>query len=480
MRMPAGGVVKADALEKARLVLVVGLGVSGRAAADRLLREGKKVRINDASTADEVREAAQRYLARGAEVVLGHHRAEVLEGVDLVVVSPGVKGRSPLLLEAEAAGIPVWSEIELAYRFARGPLVAVTGTNGKTTTVSMIEKILNHAGMAGVAAGNIGHPLISAVEEAGPGDPLVVEVSSFQLFYIHAFRPRVSVLLNIAEDHFDWHADLEEYMAAKSRIWMNQRGEDSLVCNLDDPLCLRAVRGAAAKLVYFSKEDREEATVFLSRGTLYCRASRRDGGDGRPLPVMDADELTLPGDHNLENAMAATAAAAAMGVSPRSAGEALRLFAGLPHRLQLVGEVGGVKFYNDSKATNPHAAARALSAFREPLLLILGGRNKGLPFGQLAEMLGERARSGGLRMVYTVGEAAREIADVLGGVRPPLPLRQVERLEDVFRDLPSRARPGDVVLFSPACASFDRYRDYKERGKHFQTLVEEYRRSPHG
>ncbi|MBC7248182.1 MAG: UDP-N-acetylmuramoyl-L-alanine--D-glutamate ligase [Actinobacteria bacterium] len=469
-----------DALEGARLVLVVGLGVSGRAASDRLLREGKKVRINDVSTGDEVREAARQYAARGAEVVLGHHRPEVLEGVDLVVVSPGVRGRSTLLLEAEARGIPVWSEIELACRFARGPLIAVTGTNGKTTTVSMIERILDHAGMAAMAAGNIGHPLIAAVEEAGPGDPLVVEVSSFQLYYTRTFRPTVSVLLNIAEDHFDWHADLAEYTAAKSRIWMNQGPEDSLVCNRDDPLCLRAVQGAAAEILYFSKEDMGEAGVFLRRGTLYWRAPRRGAEGGEALPFMRAEELPLPGAHNLENAMAAVAAAAALGVSPRAAGEALRLFTGLPHRLQMVGEIGGVRFYDDSKATNPHAATRALGAFRQPLLLILGGRNKGLPFDQLARLLEERSRAGGLRMVYAIGEAAQEIAETLRGVGPSLPLRQAERLEDVFSDLPRRAKPGDVVLFSPACASFDRYRDYRERGRHFQELVEEYRRSLHG
>ena len=472
--------VRMSTLEEARLVLVVGLGISGRAASDKLLREGKKVRINDASASGEVLDKAREYAARGAEVVLGHHRAEVLKGVDLVVVSPGVQGRLPLLREAEARGIPVWSEIELAWRFARGPLVAVTGTNGKTTTVSMIAAILKREGMAAVAAGNIGRPLIAAVEEAGPGAPLVVEVSSFQLYYIHTFRPRVSVLLNIAEDHFDWHADLEDYVASKSRIWMNQRGEDYVVCNLDDPLCLRAVEGAAAKMVYFSRSEKEEAEVFLREGVLCYRASLHNLESREPWPIMRADELALPGEHNLENAMAAAAAAMALGVSAQGAGEALRGFRGLPHRLQMVGEVGGVRFCDDSKATNPHAAARALSAFAEPLLVILGGRNKGLPFEQLAEMLGERSREGGLRMVYAVGEAAEEIATALAVVRPPLPVRRMDRLEEVFADLPGRARPGDVVLFSPACASFDRYRDYKERGRHFQQLVDEYRRTVHG
>lgn len=455
---------------KAERVLVIGLGLSGRAAADKLLREGHDVRINDISDSEEIRVAARPFSERGAEVVLGHHREEVLQGVELVVVSPGVRSRLPLLQEAEARGIPVWSEIELAWRYARGPVVAVTGTNGKTTTVSMIEAILKRAGMRARAAGNIGYPMVAAVEDMGAGDPLVVEVSSFQLFYIREFRPRVAVLLNISHDHYDWHFDLHEYMETKGRIWMNQGPGDQAVVNLDDPLCVQVARTAPAGKCFFSRRGAGVARVYREGNTLRFH----DSESGRIVEVMEVGELALPGEHNLENALAATAASLLMGAAPEAVRDALREYRGLPHRLQWVGERGGVSFYDDSKATNPHASLRALSAFSAPLVLILGGRNKGLPFRELAVEIAGRNERGGIRMVYLIGEAAEEIEAALREEGPAVPRRLLPGLEEVFQDLPKRVRAGDVVVFSPACASFDRYRDYRERGDHFQRLVEEY------
>jgi UDP-N-acetylmuramoylalanine--D-glutamate ligase len=456
-------------------VLVVGLGISGRAAAGRLLREGIRVTVNDISTAEPVQEAAVELRERGAESVLGSHDLTLLDGVDMVVVSPGVTPRLPLLREAEVKAIPVWSEVELAWRLARAQMVAVTGTNGKTTTVSMIAWICNQAGLPAVAAGNIGYPLIDAVEEAEEGTLLVAEVSSFQLSYIVEFRPAVAVLLNIGEDHFDWHEDMDEYVAAKSRMWLNQQGNDLVVCNLDDPACARAAAGAPVDVLYFSMRPLKKAAVFMSGDTMYFR---RPGSCGEADPaqeIMHARELQLPGGHNLENAMAAATAAIALGVEPRAAGEALATFRGLPHRLQFLGEAGGAAFYEDSKATNPHATLRALGAFAGPLVVILGGRNKGLGFGELAAELARRACLGEVRAVYLIGEAAGEIAAAFGKERERMVIRTVPGLEEVFADLPRTAREGDTVLFSPACASFDRYRDYKDRGKHFQDMFAAYR-----
>ena len=449
--------------------LVVGLGVSGRAAADRLLREGMEVTVNDASRAAEVREAAAELRERGAESALGHHRASLLAGKDLVVVSPGVPAGLPLLREAVARGIAVWSEVELAWRLARGPLVAVTGTNGKTTTVSMIAWVCERAGRPAVAAGNIGYPLVRAVEEAEEGTLLVVEVSSFQLAYTVDFRPEVAVLLNIAEDHFDWHRDMEEYVAAKARIWARQGPRDLAVCNMDDALCLRASASAPSRLLYFSRRACEGAEVFMQEGSIVYRHPR-----GGMREVMRAKDLPLPGWHNLENAMAAAAVAVSLGIEPAAAGRALAGFRGLPHRLQPAGEARGLRFYDDSKATNPHAALRALQAFAGPLLVILGGRNKGLSFAELAAELGRRAERGEVRAVYLVGEAAPEIARELREARARLEVHSLPGLEEVFAHLPRAARAGDTVLFSPACASFDRYEDYAQRGRHFQALVKEY------
>lgn len=454
--------------------LVVGLGISGRAAAERLLREGIKVTVNDVATQGPPLQAAAELRERGAASVLGHHDPSLLAGVDLLVVSPGVSPRLALLKEAEERGIPVWSEVELAWRLARGPVVAVTGTNGKTTTVSMIAWICERAGRAAVAAGNIGYPFVAAACEAEEGTALVVEVSSFQLYFTVEFRPAVAVLLNIAEDHFDWHADMREYVAAKSRIWMNQDEGDVAVCNLDDRFCAQAAASAPSRVLYFSLHPHPTAALFMSEGRMVYRG--RDGAETsrEPREIIRAEELRLPGEHNLENAMAAAAAAMALGIDAEAVGEALSSFRGLSHRLQFAGEVGGVRFYDDSKATNPHAAMRALSAFREPLVLILGGRNKGLSFRDLAADLESRGREGRVRAVYLIGEAAAEIHSALAGAEGLLEIRVVPGMEEVFEDLPRTAVEGDVVLLSPACASFGRYADYKDRGRHFQSLVEAY------
>ncbi len=367
--------------------LVVGLGISGQAAAGKLLREGKQVVVNDLSISAPVEKAAAELARKGAKAALGHHDFTLLEGTDLVVVSPGVAGNLPLLTEARSRGIPVWSEIELAWRFARGPVIAVTGTNGKTTTVSMIESILKQAGRPAVAAGNIGFPLVKAVEEADAGDVLVVEVSSFQLAYIEDFRPDVAILLNIAEDHFDWHDHLGEYIEAKSRIWMNQREGDLVVTNLDDPLCVQAAARIPSRRAFFSKNAGGQAATYLKDGIIFSYID--NGGSQQSRPIIEMHDMKLVGEHNLENAMAAASAALVLGVSPEAVKLALKDFAGLEHRLQLVAETAGIKFYDDSKATNPHATMRALSAFEQPLILILGGEEQGPRFQ------GPRDRGGG-------------------------------------------------------------------------------------
>jgi UDP-N-acetylmuramoylalanine--D-glutamate ligase len=454
--------------------LVVGLGISGRAAAGKLLREGKQVVVNDLSISAPVEKAAAELTRKGAKAALGHHDFTLLEGTDLVVVSPGVAGNLPLLTEARSRGIPVWSEIELAWRFARGPVIAVTGTNGKTTTVSMIESILKQAGRPAVAAGNIGFPLVKAVEEADEGDVLVVEVSSFQLAYIEDFRPDVAILLNIAEDHFDWHDHMGEYIEAKSRIWMNQGEGDLVVTNLDDPLCVQAAAQTPSRRAFFSRNAGGQAATYLKNGIIFSYID--NGGSQQSRPIIEVHDMKLVGGHNLENAMAAASAALVLGVSPEAVKLALRDFAGLEHRLQLVAETGGIKFYNDSKATNPHATMRALSAFEQPLLLILGGRNKGLDFKDLATEVAARWSAGGIRIVYAIGEAGPEIKQALTATSPHIETSLLAELEEVFEEISSKALPGDVILFSPACASFDRYENYKQRGKHFQLLVGQYSR----
>jgi UDP-N-acetylmuramoylalanine--D-glutamate ligase len=404
-------------------VLVVGLGRSGRAAALALARRGVRVRAADRSPdADPGRLADA-----GVELRLGAEDEALLDMVELVVKSPGVPAQAPPVAAARRLGVPVWSEIELGFRLLPdNPLVAVTGTNGKTTTSELLGRMLDAP-----VAGNVGRALCELDGAVQPSRQVVCEVSSFQLEDVHAFRPRVAVLLNLEPDHLDRHGTLAAYRAAKLRVFENQRAGDTAVV----PRGFGEVPGAARR-VEFSGAD--------------------------PLPA----EPLIPGEHNRENAAAATAAARATGLDDQTIAGALRTFPGVPHRLELVAELGGVRWVNDSKATNVAAALRGLRAYDAPLRVILGGSLKGESFAPLAPELGRRAAS-----VFLVGEAADELAAVLDAAGVGYErATDLDRAVELTRQV---ARPGDVVLFSPACASFDRYRNFEERGDHFRRLVEQ-------
>jgi UDP-N-acetylmuramoylalanine--D-glutamate ligase len=452
-------------------VLVLGLGSSGRASAEKLHALGAGVLVNDAGDNPALREAAGELERMGVSCLLGAHPPEVLQNRDLVVVSPGIPGRHPLLNMARERGIPVWSEIELAWRLIDLPVIAITGTNGKTTTVHMVEAVLRKGGLRVKVAGNIGYPLTRAVDEQAGYDWLLTEVSSFQLFYIVDFAPRIAVILNITDDHFDWHRDFEEYLRSKALIWKNQEADDWLVCNLDDPGSVRSAEGAPSRLLYYSKVPDPRSAVYVDAGVVKSRFGLR----GREVPeevgVMRADEIPLPGKHNLENALAAVSVGLLLGVTPKGIREALVGFQGLPHRLQLVAEVGGVKFYDDSKATNPDAALKAVETFDNPLVLILGGRNKGLSFDLLARTIASRWELGMVRGVVLMGEAAAELAESLGACTGGMKIYEVKDMGEAVGTAREIAHAGDVVLLTPACASFDQYGSYAERGDHFQELV---------
>jgi UDP-N-acetylmuramoylalanine--D-glutamate ligase len=374
---------------------------------------------------------AGRLAAAGVEVILGTDNPELLDGVDLLVKSPGVPTEAPLVVAARERGITVWSEVELGSRLLGNPLVGVTGTNGKTTTSELLGAIFRAAGEEVAVAGNVGRPLTGLDGALGENAWIVCELSSFQLEDIDVFRPHIAVLLNLTPDHLDRHASFEDYREAKLRIFENQRTDDFAVV----PRGFPAIPGAATR-IEFSFDD--------------------------PLPA----EPSIPGDHNRENAAAATAVARAAGIRDDAIAEALSTFAGVPHRLELVREIGGVRFVNDSKATNPDAAERALSAYPPGIRLILGGSRKGIPFRSLAE----RASAAGVARAYLIGESADEIAEALAsvGVR----FTDSQDLASAVRDAYADAEPGDVVLLSPACASYDQFRDFEERGDQFRELVE--------
>ncbi|MEW6182599.1 MAG: UDP-N-acetylmuramoyl-L-alanine--D-glutamate ligase [Bacillota bacterium] len=436
-------------------ILVVGAGKSGVAAARFLSAEKANVVLTDIKTAAELPEAA----ALGVKTFFGAYPA--VAGFDLVVVSPGVPTELEPLSEARMRGIEVTGELELAFSLTSAPVVAITGTNGKTTTTALTGEIFKSAGWRTVVAGNIGTPLISLVEGDVPPDVIVAEVSSFQLETTLLFRPRVAVVLNVTPDHLDRHRTIAEYAAAKARIFVNQEEGDAAVLNLDDPLTA-AMKGQSRGVeLFFSRRHNLESGACVRDGRLFF------AHDGGPVEICGAGEIGIPGAHNLENALAAVAAAGFMGVSAHVIAKTLRDFKGVTHRLEFVDDIDGVRYINDSKGTNPDAAIKALEAYDRPIVLIAGGRNKGSRFDDFAAKVKEKAR-----VLVVLGESAEEIAAAASAAGVDLILR-AKGFKEAVHLAREAARPGDVVLLSPACASWDMFRNYEERGELFKQTVRE-------
>ena len=437
-------------------VLVVGLARTGIATALFCAARGVRVTATEERPEPEVAEAAAKLRAAGCALELGAHREETFLAQDLIVPSPGVPQTLPHLAAARAQGIPIWSEIELAWRFLRGRLVAVTGSNGKTTTTSLIGHILETAGIPTLVAGNIGTPLISRVETSSDSSVTVTEVSSFQLEAIDSLRPDIAVLLNLTPDHLDRHASFDEYSRAKARMFENQTEEDAAIVNADDPV---ATQYAPPKphLFWFSRTKRVANGCFLRADEIVFRR------DGEETVLLRRADIGLRGEHNAENVLAASAAALLAGAPPSAIAAGVRSFAGVEHRLEFVAEIGGVSFYNDSKATNVDATLKAVDAFSGHLLVILGGKDKGGDFTLLREPLRQRARLGLL-----IGAAAEKIAAQIVGA---VPSEMAGTLDRAVRLAFERARPGDTVLLAPACASFDQFENFEHRGRVFKRLV---------
>jgi UDP-N-acetylmuramoylalanine--D-glutamate ligase len=426
-------------------VVVLGLGLSGEAATRRLLERGAEVTVFDAADDPIVRHRSASLA--GATVVLGHRGVPDFRGVNLVIASPGVPIGAPVVVAAREHGIPVWSEVELAFRLARAPILGVTGTNGKTTTTRMLSDALGSAGWRACAAGNIGQPLCDAVVE--DYDVIVAELSSFQLETIVSFRARVAVLLNVAEDHLDWHGSMDRYARAKSRIFENQSFDDHAVFSEE---CEPWVRGPATH-VPFSTSRLPAKGAGIENGVIVVPQG----------PVLEVRRLRASGGPNVANAIAAAAAACAFGADPLIVGDALAEFAPLPHRMEVVADLGGVVYIDDSKATNPHATLSAMDGL-ERVVLIAGGRNKGLDLSTLA------GASPHLRGVVAIGEAAGEIESALTGHVSAI--ERAATMDEAVERASAMAARGDTVLLSPACASFDMFTDYKARGDAFKVAVQ--------
>jgi UDP-N-acetylmuramoylalanine--D-glutamate ligase len=434
-------------------VLVLGLGLSGGAAARHLLRLGAGVTVADAADDAVLRDRAS--ALTGAQAILGDGDAIVRAAgsSDLVVTSPGVPERDPALAEARRAGAPVWSEVELAYRLSSAPILGVTGTNGKTTATGMIAAALTAAGYRATAAGNIGRPLTDAAVE--DHDVIVAELSSFQLRHVAAFRSPVGVVLNVAEDHLDWHTDFESYLAAKARLFENQMPGDVAIHH-DDPDAARAAAGSAGRRLPFAAGSVPVGGAGIDRDGFIVVPEGR---------VVTADSLKARGAPALLNAIAAAAAACAFGAEPEKVGQALAAFEPLAHRMELVAVVKGVAFVNDSKATNPHAVAAALEGL-ERVVLIAGGRNKGLDLRPIAG-----AALGAAHAVVAIGESASDIAQAFAVEAPGVRVERATTMDDAVARAASIAAAGDTVLLSPGCASFDMFTDYQARGEAFRSAV---------
>lgn len=438
-------------------IAVIGMGKTGVAVAGFLGNRGASVVVADEKPVDQwaTNNAA---IAGQSWLSLGPYSPDILKDVDAVVPSPGIAPRSDILLAARARHLPVLSEIELAYRFIRVPIIAVTGTNGKTTTTTLLGELLRQSGKKVFVGGNIGTPLIDYAGRPQTDDLIVAEISSFQLQWIETFRPHAAMLLNITCDHVDYHGSFEEYRRVKCRIFENQQESDLAILNADDDTQRHLPPRLRARVVSFSSLKKLDSGIFLDDQAIVYRPS---GGSEERYPL---EMIKLPGRHNVENIMAAVVAARFCGCSPQHIIETVSDFRGLPHRIEFAGEKNAVKFYDDSKGTNVDAVVRALETFNNPVILLLGGRDKDGNFEVLKPLLGRKAKQ-----VVLFGEARERIEGQIGR---DVPVVKEETLKAATLRAYREAQPGDVVLLSPGCASFDEFRDYKERGDRFKEVVE--------
>jgi len=434
------------------------LGKSGVASALFLRSRGAQVTVSDSKPQEQLSEEIPILLDHGIIIETGGHGERTFHGQDLIVVSPGIPADSPPLVQARALGEPVIGEIELAAQFLPKNIVAITGSNGKTTTTTLTGEIITAGGYPTRVGGNIGTPAISLVATARPDSVVVLEVSSFQLETIQTFRPRVAVVLNVTPDHLDRHRTFETYVDAKGRIFENQQADDFAVLNADDPVCVGLAGRTRAQVFWFSRKKEVQQGASLRDGRILFRDSSGQ------QEIMVASEIPLKGAHNLENTLAAICAGALMKCAPERIRAAVRNFKAVEHRLEYVATIRGVEYYNDSKATNVDATIKALESFPANIHLILGGKDKGSDYTVLNDLLRQR-----VKRVYTIGAAADKIESQ---VREAAEIVHAESLDSAVQRASASAQPGDIVLLAPACASFDQFRNYEHRGKVFKELVQ--------
>jgi len=448
---------------KGKKVLVVGLGKSGLAAALFLRRRGAQVTVSDIRSAESLAKEIPALLDEGIMVEAGGHGLLTFRRQDLIVVSPGVPLDTPELVQARNFGRPVIGELELAARFLKGKILAITGSNGKTTTTALAGEILRESGLPALVAGNIGVPVVGLIDESSENTWSVLEVSSFQLESTEKFHPRIAIILNITPDHLDRHGTFENYALAKERIFAAQDAGDFAVLNADNPRTAEAAARSHAPVFWFSAKHSVAQGAWAENGNVVYRSA-----PGAAMEtILPLAKIPLKGEHNVENVLAAVCAARLAGVAPGVVALAIEKFKAVEHRLEYVDTINGVEYYNDSKATNVDATEKAVAAFPGRIHLILGGKDKGAPYTPLAALLRDRVRA-----IYTIGAAAAIIESQLRGV---VPIRSCETLANAVDAAAKAARPGDVVLLAPACSSYDQFENYEQRGRVFKQLVCERR-----
>jgi UDP-N-acetylmuramoylalanine--D-glutamate ligase len=444
---------------KNKRVLVVGLGKSGIAAARFLRERGARVTVSDARSAAALGAEIPALLDAGIMVEAGGHGLLTFRRQDLIVVSPGVPLETPEVAQAMQFGTPVIGELELASRFLHGQVVAITGSNGKTTTTTLIGRIFAEAGLTALVGGNIGLPVIELIDESKAETWNVLEVSSFQLETTFEFKPKIALVLNITPDHLDRHKTFERYAAAKAKITAQQGPEDFLVLNAEDKPTQMLAAKTKARIFWFSAARQIKQGAFVHGESIFWLANE----GGKPEPVLPVAEIPLRGAHNVENVLAAVCAGKLAGISSDSIRKSVAEFHAVEHRLELVRVRRGVEFFNDSKATNVDATLKAVASFAGGIHLILGGKDKDSDYTQLAPLLRERVKA-----VYTIGSAAEKIERELAGV---VKIEQAQTLARAVELASVKAMPGDTVLLAPACSSFDQFENYEHRGRVFRECV---------
>ncbi len=465
-------------LYKGKQAVVLGLAKSGAAVARTLKACGAVVTVNDKKPENECEEA-ELLRKEGISVICGGHPDDIVNpDVDIVIKNPGIPYTVAPIQKAESLGIPVVTEVEIAYELSDAPLIGITGSNGKTTTTTLIGRMLEEGGLAPIVAGNIGTPLSEQALQAKTNQVLVAELSSFQLKGTRKFRPVIACLLNVYDAHLDYHKTKEDYVHSKSKLFMNQDESNVAVLNYDNEICRNLAEEIRSQILWFSVTEEVEQGAFLRDGAIVFKRSLSgtlaDKLDKSPEEevVVRLEELALPGAHNVENMLAAICVARASGADMEALRHVLRTFSGVEHRLEFVDEINGVKYYNDSKATNPEAASRALDSFSAPIVWIGGGLDRGIDFHELVPLLRRHVKA-----VITYGQTAEKLlarAEDAGIIRT----KRVDTVIDAVAEAKSIAREGDIVLLSPACASWDMYKSFEERGVLFKQSVHKLKTSP--